>query len=136
MKKHVYCKFIVVIVLLVLFSNFTLNAQNPHKEKALDEYGTMMITPDSLLSKEMRATKHKLIRYYFNCTDVINGKLVFNQNKDNNSDSTISKVYIEKMKKEIDGINNWTDTVGRNAFMKSFYKTKETALTKLSGDKE
>ena len=136
MKKHEYCTFIVVIVLQVLFSNFTLNAQNPHKEKVLDEYGTMMITPDSLLSKEMRATKHKLIRYYFNCTDVINGKFVFNQNKGNNSDSTISKVYIEKLKTIIYGINNFTDTLTRNVFIRSFYKTKETALTKLSGDKE
>jgi len=136
MKKHEYCTFIVVIIVQVLFSDFTLNAQNPHKEKVLDEYGTMMITPDSLLSKEMRATKHKLIRYYFNCTDVINGKFVFNQNKGNNSDSTISKVYIEKLKTIIYGINNFTDTLTRNVFIRSFYKTKETALTKLSGDKE
>ena len=116
---------------MAIFMIETSNAQNS-KKKNPDVYGIMMITPDSLLPKEMIITKHKLILFYFNCTDVVNGKLVFNQNMDNNSDSTISKVYIEKMKKEIDDLNNWTDTVGRNVFMKSFPEMKRSTLDRLA----
>jgi len=123
-------KFVLVIVLQVLFSATILSAQTHNKKRNLDVYGIMMITPDSLLSKDLRVTKHQLIFCFYNSTDLINGKLVFDQNKKYRF--IIPKLYIEKMLKNIDELNSWTDTISRNIYMNSFNKIKKLELTRLS----
>ena len=66
MKNNVNLLMIIIFVLVVLLSNLTLRAQNPQKKIDTNEVGFMMITLDSLLTKEMRITKGQYFYWYPN----------------------------------------------------------------------
>jgi len=124
-------KICTAIILFCMFLSVSLNAQNSQKTNH-DVYGIMMITPDSLLSKEMRQSKYQIMYYFFFYTEVVGDKLVFKP--DNNND--LPKIYIDHILKNIDEINNWSDTAGRNKFMNSFPEIKRSTLAKLANRAE
>ena len=125
----------IIVILLCLFLSIGLNAQNSQKSND-DVYRKMMITPDSLLSKEMRQTKYQIAYFFFSYTDIVKGKLVFKPDSNNESYKKLPKLYIDHILKNIDELNNWNDTTGRNEFMNSFPEMKKDALTKLARIKE
>jgi hypothetical protein len=123
-----------IIILMFLFVN--LNAQSLH-QGSHDDYGFMMITPDSLLSKDMLQTKHQLIFYFFFYTNVVGDRLVYIPDNNNESYKKLPKLYIEHIIRNIDDLNgHWPDSIARNDFMKSFPKMKKDVLTKLSEMKD
>ena len=124
-------KIFTVFILLCLFSSLGLKAQNSQKSNN-DIYGIMMITPDSLLSKEMRQTKYEIIYYFFSYTNVVEGKLVYKPDNNNRNYKKLPKNYIDHIIKNINELNNWTDTTGRNEFMNSFTEMKKNTLAKLA----
>lgn len=124
-----------IIILSCLSLSVGLNAQNSQKSNN-DVYGIMMITPDSLLSKEMRQTKYEIIYYFFSYTNVVEGKLVYKPDNNNEGYKKLPKLYIDHIIMNIDELNNWTDTTGRNEFMNSFTEMKKNTLAKLAKMKE
>jgi hypothetical protein len=134
-KKIIMKKVCAVIIQLSLFLAVGLNAQNTQK-KMCNEYGIMMMTPDSLLSKEMLKTKYQIIYYFFSYTYVVDGKLVYKPDNNDDHYKKLPKQYIEHFIKNIDELNNWSDTVGRNEFMNSFPEMKRNVLAKLATMKE
>jgi hypothetical protein len=118
-----------LLILMVLFVN--LNAQNSPKGSH-DDFGFMMMTPDSLLSKEMLQTKYQLMYYFFSYTHVEGDRLVYKPDNNNESYKKLSKFYVEHFIKNIDDLNGWTDSKSRNEFMKSFPKMKKDVLTRLA----
>jgi len=125
----------ITVILLSLFLSINLNAQNT-QDKNHDVYGIMMLTPDSLLSKGMRQTKYQITYYFFTYTNVEGGKLVFKPDNNNENYKKLPKLYIDHIMKNIEELNNWTDTTGRNEFMNSFPEMKRSTLAKLSKMKE
>jgi len=120
----------ITVILLSLFLSIDLNAQNT-QNKNYDVYGIMMSTSDSLLSKEMLQTKYQITYYFFTYTDLEGGKLVFKPDNTNENYKKLPKLYIDHMMKNIEELNNWTDTAGRNKFMNSFPEIKRSTLAKL-----
>lgn len=135
MKYRRLIKICIAVILLCLFLSVGLNAQNS-KIRNNDVYGIMMITPDSLLSKEMRQTKYQIIYYFFSYTNIVEGKLVYNPDRNNESFKKLPKLYIDHILKNIDELNNWTDSTGRKEFMDSFPEIKKNTLAKLVKMKE
>jgi hypothetical protein len=128
-------KIFTVIILLCLFLSVGLKAQNSQKSNN-NIYGIMMLTPDSLLSKEMRHTKYQITYYFFTYTNVVEGKLVYKPDNNNEGYKRLPKLYIDHIIKNIDELNNWTDTTGRNEFMNSYPEIKRNTLSKLEKMKE
>ena len=120
----------IIISLLCLFLSVGFNAQNT-KKRNLDDYGIMMITPDSLLSKEMLKTKHQLGYYFFSFTDVVDGKLVFKPDNSDEDYKNLPKQYIKHFLQNIDEINNCKDSIVINLFLDSFPVMKRNVLAKL-----
>lgn len=107
-----------------------------HTEKNHDEYGIMMITPDSLLSKEMRQTKYQIIYCFFSFTNLVEAKLVFKPDNNDESYKKLPKLYLDHILKNIDEINNCSDSTTRSLIIDSFHEMKRNTLAKLIKMKE
>ena len=115
---------IIFLLISVALCTFSCNQEKKKELKQFD-YGYLMMTPDSSLTKEEKELKEKIGVVFFENAKVLNNKIVFQANKESFIKNGLPEEYGEIIKKEMENFNKSLDP---SLNVDSIFKASQTAF--------
>ena len=98
------------ILLLLIMCTFLFSCnKNVHLDDSREQYGYLMMTPDSLLTDSEKNAKSKIADIFFSKSEIVQNRVVLKFDKEDFAQAGLPGKYFDYAKEDIDNFNKGAD---------------------------